>query len=174
MEKQEDFLWNVLKNINAWLEFAEKKNFQLVSFLGVGIFGASILRIGLPNLKTFYDIWSFKIFILFSIVSWLLAVWSFLPKTIPPYTSKHKIVNNPNYLFYGTLAYKEISEIQKVYIENYGLDKINSILLKDFIEQIKTNSEISLRKFCCFKLGAFSLIIALIFFSITLVVYYAK
>lgn len=174
MEKQEDFMWNILKNINGWLEFAERKNIQLASFLGIGVFGAVLLRIGIPCLENFYNLLSFKIFIILATISWLFAIWSFYPITIPSYSSKSKSINHPNYLFYGTLAYLDEKEIEKIYIENYGLNTIKENLLKDFIRQIKANSEICIKKYWCFKWGSISLISSLFFFVLTLVIFYVK
>lgn len=152
----DDKLWKVFENINRWLDFAERKNGLLVTFLGVQ----------LSFQKAFFkevDGW-FLASIVFLGLCFLLVMVSFYPKIrIPDWLfywadGSGKASGGDNGLFYGHIAkYSQrdyIAFMEKALGETIAGDKFR----EDVCGQIVINAGVADRKYRLYQLSAWLMI----------------
>lgn len=169
----EDLLWNIFKNVNSWLEFAEKKNGVLATAVGI----SSALNFFNAN-STLLTFASFAgglktIGILLVLFAWLVAISSFLPqmefmkllrKLYPrefqfglfekvtvktePQANHH---SEDNLLFWGHINKYNPDDYLNAIQLKYDLNGEAGNLARQLSAQIVTNSVISTRKYRLFS-----------------------
>lgn len=158
-------LWRILENINRWLEYAEKKNAVLLSFIGLQLTVGNIL-VKCPN----------KLQIAASSllgICFLLSLFSFFPKTFIPEWIEHwaNSTSSPkdddNLLFYGHIAnYAVAKYIER--LEEYFEESIaENRYLKDICTQIVMNSQIAKNKYSMFKTATWFMVVGQVCFLIS-------
>jgi len=162
----EDRLWRIFENVNKWLEYGERKNVVLLTFMGIQI---TVLKLFNGTNNGF-----FTASIAVLIVCFLSTLYSFLPQTRIPnvfkYFSKNTTEPNEsdNLVFFGHI--KKYSQIR--YID--ALEKYLNMNIKgnkyfdDLCAQIVINSQIASRKFDTFKATVSLMILAQILLAISL------
>lgn len=161
----EEKLWAIFRTVNTWLEFAEKKNTYLLTFVGLQF--TIIKACSLPT-----NFW-LAACIITLLLSLLLCILSFFPVTrMAEYiykltTRKRSHEDADNLLFYGHIAKYSANEYVEA-MEKYLKGAIkNDKYLTDLCLQIVANSTITAEKFELFKFNFWLLIIAEIFFAIS-------
>lgn len=165
-EIMEEKLWKIFKNTNKWLEYSEKKNALLLTFIGIQL---TLIRLFSNEVKGL----SFLSFTILSIC-FILAIISFFPKTSIPKNTynwgfpKNSINKNDNLIFYGDIA-KYNAEQYISAMETYLNGEIsNDKYLVDICTQIVINSEISLVKFIIFKAAIWLMGVGQLLFFVSL------
>lgn len=161
----EEKLWAIFRTVNTWLEFAEKKNAYLLTFVGLQF--TLIKACSLPT-----NFWLIGCIITL-LLSLLLCILSFFPVTgmaeyIYKLTARQKKPEDTdNLLFYNHIAKYSADEYVAA-MEKYLKGAIkNDKYLTDLCLQIVANSTITDEKFELFKLNFWLLVIAEIFFAIS-------
>ncbi|MFX0198810.1 MAG: Pycsar system effector family protein [Candidatus Hodarchaeota archaeon] len=153
----EDKLWKVFLNVNKWLEYAEKKNTLILSFIGIQL---TFVRLFIDKINVLQ-----LIAMSFLGLCFLITLISFFPKTVIPwwvYTwaqSKKEPNVNDNLLFYGHITKYSV----KSYIENlekyFGETISGHKYLEDLCNQIVVNSQITTTKYNMFKATTWLMIV---------------
>lgn len=154
----EERLWRIFQNINYWLQYAERKNALILTFIGIQI---TLIKIFIKTL----DAWLVASFVFLGFC-FLLAIFSFLPRTrisrwwfdfmIKP---SNEAGENDNLLFYGHVAKYTVKEYTEK-IEKYLNGTIHGHRnLEDLCSQIVVNSQITSAKFNFFKITVWLMMI---------------
>lgn len=171
----DEILEKIFKNVNEWLNFAERKNTTILSIFGfITIF--SVLNYG----TQFESIsLSLKIGIIAYLISYLCVLISTLVSLMPVTNLNEKLINDDknkkikgtdNLWFYGDI----IKYNQNEYIDALKKKEIEefSAIYKQLISQIIINSHIASKKYSCFKFSTwaicFGIIASMICFIINL------
>lgn len=160
IDKKIDFLWNIFRNVNSWLEFAEKKNLHLSTFLGVSTLLAVAAKELFPNTADYALLRKFVLIsstIILSL-SWIICIFSFYPRTAPcaflaTFGTDRKLGPKDNLLFYGDIAKYSHDELLQAFKARYDLAGIPDSVVSDICGQILQNSDIAYNKFQLFKRG---------------------
>ena len=158
----EERLWRILDNVNRWLEYAERKNAILLTFIGLQLTFFKIF-IGSPNF------WLIIALILLGICFFII-LFSFFPKTSIPYWiySWSNPISSPrvtdNLIFYGDISKYSLQDyIEK--LEKYFDEQISTHNhLNDICSQILINSQLAKRKYNMFKAATWFMIAGQLFF----------
>lgn len=163
----EERLWKIFNNVNRWLEFAEKKNALMMTFIGVQL-GVSKYIVKEPGIVM-------KIGIGFLLFGFLVTVSSFLPKIKISKRRRRKRRGIGNLIYFGDIAGYSIEDyIEALETAYKGTIKGNKIN-KDLADEIVINSRIASRKYNCFKLAVrFLLIGQILFFGAYLIQHFFK
>ena len=145
----ENELWRIFENVNNWLEFAEKKNTLLLSFIGLQL---TFVRLFVNQLNML-QVTS----VLLLGLCFFISLISFFPKTrisrwvYSVAQSKGEPHENDNLLFYRHIAnYSTDDYISN--LEKYFDREINGYrYLEDLCDQIVVNSQITSMKYTMFK-----------------------
>lgn len=161
----DDVLEKVFKNVNDWLNFAERKNSTILSVFGfITIF--SVLNYG----KQFESVsLSLKTGVIIYLTSYLCVLISTLVSLMPVTKLNEKLINgdkdkkikdSDNLWFYGDI----IKYNQSEYIEALEKKDIKefSAMYKQLISQIIINSHIASKKFSCFKFSSWAICIGIV------------
>ena len=152
----EDRLWRVFDNVNRWLDYAERKNAILLTFIGMQ------LTIG----KTFIDSPSACLLTAASVlaVCFLICLFSFFPQTAIPswlyFWAKSSVApeSDDNLLFYAHIAKYSVARYTEV-LETYYAEPIREHRhLVDICTQIVVNSKIAYTKYSMFKAATWFMI----------------
>ncbi|MCI5122931.1 MAG: hypothetical protein D3925_00255 [Candidatus Electrothrix sp. AR5] len=148
---KDEKLWKILDNVNKWLEYAEKKNALILTFIGLQITFVNIYE---------HDAGAIEFVSLFVLgACFLLTLISFYPKTkIPrwatwlPY-SEDSPLEDDNLLFFGHIVKYSSSEyivaLEKKFNESLKGEKY----YEDICSQIVVNSQIVNAKYQLFKIN---------------------
>ena len=159
-----------------FVKFAETKNAALLTFSSAWIIAICNIMLGGKTFPYFYTN-LFEVALILFIVSTLVAILSFLPKTkLSSFTKNDN--RTSNLLFFKDIASLRIpdfeNQIQSRYMPS-AQESFTSEYFSDIINQISVNSQIATNKFKQFHCGAlFSLtaiIILLISPSLHLIMY---
>lgn len=144
-------LWQIFNNVNRWLEYAEKKNAFIMTFIGLQLTIGKFL-VDKPNTLM-------VIAIGFLGLGFLITVISFIPRIAIPKWLKcscmifeKKTSEKDNLLFYGHIAKYPIDEYCKAMADYLNGDIQGNKLLEDLCEEIVVNSKITYTKYRCFKI----------------------
>jgi hypothetical protein len=170
-----DILFNIFININKWLEYAEKKNTYIFSFYSLII----VFTIILERLTTIATILKIGICIFYGlyIITIAITMLSFFPitkisKKIIETGNDKKLTDTDNLIFWGDIYKYNSQEYAKSLSEKYQIDIENSVLLKNIVDQIIINSNITRNKMEYFKISIWLTFIATaqlaVFLSISL------
>jgi len=156
-------LWQIFNNVNRWLEYAEKKNAIVMTFIGIQL---TIGKFFVKKPDTLLIIG-----IGFLALGFFIIMFSFIPKFTPPkwlkfmgITAKKKNPMKDNLLFYGDIVKYSVTEYcnaMEIYLD--GKVKGNK-LFEDLCEQIVTNSCIAYAKYKFFKIATWFLFVGQMFF----------
>jgi len=162
----ENQLWKIFENINKWLEYSERKNALILTFIGIQL---TLVRLFLNELKGLF----FLSFIILALCL-ILAIISFFPKTSIPKIAygwgmpKKPINENDNLIFYGDIV-KYSTEQYVNRIETYFGEEIsNNKYLVDICNQIVVQSKITLIKFNIFKITTWLMGVGQLLFFVSL------
>ena len=161
----EDKLWRVFENVNNWLEYAEKKNTIILSFIGLQL---TFVKVFIDKINTLQII-----SILFLGLCFFITLVSFFPKTAIPWwvyswaQLKEQINANDNLLFYGHITKYSVNDYIES-MEKYFEGEIHGHkYLEDLCNQIVINSRIASTKYNMFKVTAWLMIIGQILLLIS-------
>ena len=162
----EDKLWRILENVNKWLDYAERKNTILLSFIGIQ----------LTVWKTFIKVpngWLIAAYVFLGIC-FLVTLISFFPQTFIPewiyivVKDKSLAQENDNLIFFGHISKYSLHEYAEK-LEKYFDSEIISIQpLMDICSQIIVNAQIATKKYNMFKFSTWLMIGGEILFLISL------
>ena len=163
----EETLWRVFENINRWLQYAERKNAVVLTFIGIQL---TLIKVLVKDI----DGWLFILSLVVLGLCFVTTLISFFPQTIIPWwfyfysKSSDETSEEDNLLFYGHI---------KKYSQSAYVDTMEKYLggvirghrtLEDLCGQIVRNSEIASKKFRIFKVTAVLLIAGQILLLISL------
>lgn len=163
--KDNEVLEKIFKNVNDWLNFAERKNATILSVFGfITIF--SVLNYGYK----FQDIsLLLKIGVISYLASYLCVLVSTLLSLMPVTKLNKKLINgdkdkkvkdSDNLWFYGDIIkYNQHEYIEA--LEKKGVKEF-SAMYKQLISQIIINSHIASKKYSCFKFSSWAIGIGII------------
>jgi len=150
----EQKLWHILENVNRWLEYAERKNAILLSFIGAQL---TIGKIFIESPSR----WILAASVLLGIC-FVLTLLSFFPKTIIPefvrYFAKSAPRETDNLLFYGDISNYSVNLYTKKLEKYFGEDIRTNRYLEDICTQIVVNSQIANNKYRMFKASTWFMI----------------
>jgi len=146
-----------------FVKFAEAKNAALLTFNSAWVIGLSNIYLTKQNLPAFFDR-SIPIAIGLFVVSALLSILSFLPKTAVSYFhgSNHR---SANLLFVGDIENELVPDLKERMKAKYLPAEDRSLsdgYVDDLIQQISINSKIAMRKFRRFHRSAAITLIAMV------------
>lgn len=147
----EQELWKIFDNVNKWLQYAEKKNTFIITFVGAQIAIIEFFKCPLDSwLKISFIFLGLCLFICFcsffpktSITSWLyyFSRASELPK------------DTDNLLFYGDIANYTVDKYIERMEKYLGITIKGNKYFEDLCNQIIINSSIAKTKFNFFKIS---------------------
>ena len=159
--KDDDILEKIFKNVNDWLNFAERKNTTILSIFGfITIF--SVLNYG----HSFENniAWPLKIGIIVYLVSYLCVLVATIISLMPVTEMENKLINgdknkkfkdSDNLWFYGDII-KYSQDEYKDALEKKEVKEFSEVY-KQLIPQIIINSHIASKKYSCFKFSAWAI-----------------
>jgi hypothetical protein len=155
MAQQEEQLYKVFTNVNEWLKFSEAKNAMLIAFNAASIYGvAQALGLKCIEKVTWATPYLGSMIFIF-ILSTIICLISFLPKTKILAQSTSTIASTGNVVFYGYLKDKTSDQIlHEITGTPLPTPTANfTELEKGLADQIKMNSIITDKKFKFFKVA---------------------
>jgi hypothetical protein len=169
INKDDVVLEKIFKNVNDWLSFAEKKNATVLS-----VFGFITLFSVFGFVKDFESanhavIVGCCIYLLSYIVVLVSSIASLMPVTkmkdkLIKGDKEKKIKSTDNLWFYGDIIKYNIDEYKKALDDN-GVGSFSNIY-EQLIPQIIINAHIASKKYTCFKVSSYSIVLGVIAFVI--------
>jgi len=162
----EDKLWRILENVNKWLDYAERKNTILLSFIGIQ----------LTVWKTFIKVpngWLIAAYVFLGIC-FLVTLISFFPQTFIPewiyivVKDKSLAQENDNLTFFGHISKYSLHEYAEKLEKYFDSEIISNQPLMDICSQIIVNAQIATKKYNMFKFSTWLMIVGEILFLISL------
>lgn len=171
--KMKDDIKDIFSNVNEWLKFAEAKNAALIVFHLGSIFGVATIitqnKCGTIPHPILYYLYSF---IILSTVGLFFALFSFLPQTriedvlgkkIEDFFCSNNFAVEENLLFYGYINSCDRDSYLSKLCESCEREIGQCSKLElDYVNQIVTNSRLTVRKYFYFRIALFFTIIAVI------------
>ncbi len=152
---------SIFNNVNDWLKFAEAKNGAIAAVNVALIVGIIPFLSGEQKADwlQFYLI----MMVVFSGISFLVALASFLPTTQTPHLDRLPQPNETsNLLFFGYIANHSVDSYVEVLKVTLGENTEPSKLGRAYIEQAIANSRIAIKKYDYFAASLFFLATALV------------
>ncbi len=152
----EQRLWNILENVNRWLEYAERKNAILLAFIGVQLTVGNIF-IKSPNK------WLLAACIFLGIC-FMITLFSFFPRTVIPEWIQYWVNSSSlsketdNLLFYADISKYSVAKYVEKLEKYFGEDIRTHHYLEDICAQIVINSQIAKTKYNMFKAATWFMI----------------
>ena len=145
-------LWKIFENVNRWLEYGERKNAYVLTFVGAELALVKLFELSLQYWQTVTSLGILGL-------SLLLTILSFLPKTSIPdaiyflATSWLKPHKADNLLFFEHISRYSVSDYMSALQERYSITlPINgNRYLEDLCNQIVVNAGIATSKFRAFR-----------------------
>jgi len=162
----ETALWKIFDTIDLLVRYAEGKNINILTFLGLQLTAVKFININI-------NIW-LEVSSVFLVLSVLLCVASFMPKSRLTgwlYRINHrpeKPAANDNILFYGDIAKYNNDEYIGVMEKNLACKISGNGYHENLCKQIVVNAKIVDGKFRLFKFSFSIMLIGEMFFSVSL------
>jgi hypothetical protein len=162
-------LWKIFENINKWIDYAEKKNAIILTFIGIQI---TLLKLFIPSIKglVLFGILFLSFCLIFSVVSFfpIINLQNLILKLSLQNIKKNRKNNSMvNIIYFGDIVNFSKQEYIE-HLENIFKTRISdNTYLVALCEQILANSTIALRKFLLFRICAFLMIIGQTLFALS-------
>ncbi len=158
-------LWKIFENVNRWLEYGERKNAYVLTFVAAELALVKFFDLSLQHWQTVTSLGILGL-------SLLLTILSFLPKTRIPdaiyflATSWIRPHKTDNLLFFEHIARYSVSDYISALQEHYSTTPAikGNRYLEDLCNQIVVNAGIAASKFRAFRVVTGSTFIAQPFF----------
>lgn len=158
-------LWKIFENVNRWLEYGERKNAYVLTFVGAELALVKLFELPIQHWQTVTSLACLGFTL-------LVAILSFLPKTRIPdaiyflATSWFKPQTTHNLLFFEHIAKHSVSDYMAALQDRYSLNPAirGNRHLEDLCGQIVVNAGIAASKYRAFRVATVSTLIAQPFF----------
>lgn len=160
-------LWKIFENINRWLEYSERKNGLMLTFIGAQLVFVKLLT-GQTDAVSHWLVACASLLGL----AFLLILISLYPKTsIPKWLyflseDSEKPTDADNLLFYGDIAKHSQAEYIKRLERDFHLTISGNKYCEDLCAQILVNSQVTKGKFKIFKQTAWLMFFGQILFLV--------
>ncbi|BFM20060.1 Pycsar system effector family protein [Gilvimarinus japonicus] len=159
MNKDEiDLLDKILSKTNDWIKFAEAKNGAIIAVVCSFMFGANRILLNLDDVPGYLILYLY-VFFVFSFLSLVIALSSFIPRLRKPFWLKteEKSDNDNPFYFFDACKYDAYS-----YLKLLGITLSNNKVAEKMADQIIVNSRITSLKFSLFTSSAWLFLFALL------------
>lgn len=160
-------LWRIFSNVKSWLEYAERKNTYIFTFVALQITLIKLLGVKL-------DHWQILVSIFVLVLSVVVTMLSFLPRTriseaiYSWVESSGKPRDADNLLFYGDIVKYSVNDYITALDKKYFEGSVRGQnYLEDLCCQVVVNSGIANSKFQLFKIAATLMAIGEVFFILS-------